>query len=63
MSSARETTGRRLRRPHLSKYLVVTGPNRKSLLPDAYQAAPFGDMMLTGCFGLVRAWGRMRGIP
>jgi uncharacterized protein (DUF1786 family) len=53
--------GARVHRPHPSKYLAVTGPNRKGILPDAYQAAPYGDMMLTGCFGLVRAWGKMRG--
>jgi uncharacterized protein (DUF1786 family) len=53
--------GARVHRRHPSKYLAVTGPNRKRLLPDAYQAAPFGDMMLTGCFGLVRAWGKLRG--
>jgi uncharacterized protein (DUF1786 family) len=53
--------GARVHRPLPSKHLAVTGPNRKALLPDAYQAAPFGDMMLTGCFGLVRAWGRLRG--
>jgi uncharacterized protein (DUF1786 family) len=53
--------GARVHRRHPSKYLAVTGPNRKRLLPDAYQAAPFGDMMLTGCFGLVRAWGKYRG--
>jgi len=53
--------GARVHRPHQSRYLAATGPNRKELLPDAYQAAPFGDMMLTGCFGLVRAWGKLRG--
>ena len=53
--------GARIHRSHPSKYLAVTGPNRKNFLPDAYQAAPFGDMMLTGCFGLVRAWGKLRG--
>jgi uncharacterized protein (DUF1786 family) len=53
--------GARVRRPHPSRYLAVTGPNRKKLLPDAYQAAPFGDMMLTGCFGLLRAWEHLRG--
>jgi len=53
--------GARVHRPHPSRYLAVTGPNRKRILPDAYQAAPYGDMMLTGCFGLVRAWGKMRG--
>lgn len=36
--------------------VAVTGP-RRSLLSGLsyYQAAPFGDMMLTGCFGLVAA--------
>jgi uncharacterized protein (DUF1786 family) len=36
--------------------MVLTGPQRRlgSNLP-AIQAAPFGDMMLTGCFGLVAA--------
>jgi uncharacterized protein (DUF1786 family) len=53
--------GSAVHRPHRSRHLAVTGPNRKRLLPEAYQAAPFGDMMLTGCFGLVRAWGRLRG--
>jgi uncharacterized protein (DUF1786 family) len=53
--------GAAVHRPHPCRHLAVTGPNRKRLLPDAYQAAPFGDMMLTGCFGLVRAWGKMRG--
>lgn len=38
--------------------LVLTGPQRRlgSTLP-AIQAAPFGDMMLTGCFGLAAAAG------
>jgi uncharacterized protein (DUF1786 family) len=40
--------------------IVVTGPNRRTLLPQAYQAAPFGDMMLTGCFGVLREWKRFR---
>jgi uncharacterized protein (DUF1786 family) len=53
--------GARVHRPHPSKHLAVTGPNRKWILPDAYQAAPYGDMMLTGCFGLVRAWLKQRG--
>jgi uncharacterized protein (DUF1786 family) len=40
----------------LFKTLVLTGPQRRlgRNLP-AIQAAPFGDMMLTGCFGLVAA--------
>jgi len=53
--------GAKVHRPHPSKHLAVTGPNRNSILPDAYQAAPYGDMMLTGCFGLVRAWRQLRG--
>jgi len=43
-----------------STLTAVTGPNRKRLLPGAYQAAPFGDMMLTGCFGLLSAWSKVR---
>jgi len=38
--------------------VAVTGPNRQRLLPGAWQAAPFGDMMLTGCFGLIEIWKR-----
>lgn len=41
--------------------IAVTGPIRRRLLPGAYQAAPFGDMMLTGCFGLLEVWRRLRG--
>lgn len=40
--------------------VVVTGPNRLRLLPEAYQAAPFGDMMLSGCFGLAYLWKQFR---
>jgi len=40
--------------------LAVTGP-RRSMLKDSslrpYFAAPFGDMMITGCFGLLAAVG------
>lgn len=39
--------------------VCVTGPRRGmmhgSTLPT-YFAAPYGDMMIAGCFGLVRAW-------
>jgi len=37
-------------------YTVITGPQRR-LAQDwgGVMAAPFGDMMLTGCFGLVAA--------
>jgi uncharacterized protein (DUF1786 family) len=40
--------------------LVLTGPQRRlgSNL-QAIQAAPFGDMMLTGCFGLAAAYGKL----
>jgi uncharacterized protein (DUF1786 family) len=44
-----------------AKIVAVTGPNRRMLLPQAYQAAPYGDMMLTGCFGVLRMWKRFRG--
>jgi uncharacterized protein (DUF1786 family) len=43
-----------------AEMVVVTGPNRRMLLPGAYQAAPYGDMMLTGCFGVLREWKRFR---
>lgn len=39
-------------------FLVVTGPRRELLRGSAlrpYEAVPHGDMMLTGCFGLLRA--------
>lgn len=40
-------------------FVGVTGPRRslmaRSALP-VYFAVPFGDMMMAGCFGLVRAW-------
>ncbi len=40
-------------------HLVVVGPRRAMLLHSALQpyfATPYGDMMLAGCFGLVRAY-------
>jgi uncharacterized protein (DUF1786 family) len=41
------------------KRILVTGPNREvmksSTLPLSF-AVPFGDMMLSGCFGLVSTW-------
>ena len=45
--------------PNMSEfsYVGLTGPNRgtyESL--GGHMAAPFGDMMLTGCFGLVEAF-------
>ena len=34
----------------------ITGPNRENFADlGGHMAAPFGDMMLTGCFGLVKA--------
>ena len=37
-------------------YTTITGPRRKDFMPlEGHWAAPFGDMMLTGCFGLVEA--------
>ena len=39
-------------------FLVVTGPRRALLVPSQlhpYFAAPFGNMMLAGCFGLAKA--------
>ena len=52
--------GAAIRRPLKTRAVVVTGPNRLRLLPDAYQAAPFGDMMLSGCFGLAYLWKAFR---
>lgn len=40
-------------------FVAVTGPQRHIMEGSAlrpYFAAPYGDMMLTGCFGLVRAF-------
>jgi uncharacterized protein (DUF1786 family) len=53
--------GAAVRRPMQREAIAVTGPNRARLLPDAHQASPHGDMMLTGCFGLVEVWRRVRG--
>lgn len=42
----------------LSFNVIVTGPRRNMLKNSAlrpYFAAPFGDMMITGCFGLLAA--------
>jgi uncharacterized protein (DUF1786 family) len=46
--------------PPDSRYVAVTGPRRGLLRHSRhhpYFAVPFGDMMLTGCYGLVRAYG------
>jgi uncharacterized protein (DUF1786 family) len=42
------------------RYVAVTGPRRRLLQRSRhspYFATPFGDMMLAGCYGLVRAYG------
>ena len=42
--------------------LVVTGPRRGLLRSSRYDpifVAPFGDMMLAGCYGLVQAYGEV----
>lgn len=50
----------------LKEPLLVTGPRRalvrKTGLPFVL-AAPHGDMMLSGCFGLVSAWKRVNADP
>jgi len=43
-------------------FVAVTGPQRRLGADlDYYFAAPHGDMMLTGCFGLVAATRRILG--
>ncbi|MFC1959102.1 DUF1786 domain-containing protein [Chloroflexota bacterium] len=45
--------------PHALDFVAVTGPRRNMMRQsrfDTYFAVPFGDMMIAGCFGLVRAW-------
>lgn len=37
------------------QFVVVTGPRRALASPDWYLAAPYGNMMLAGCYGLLRA--------
>jgi uncharacterized protein (DUF1786 family) len=46
--------------PPVSRYVAVTGPRRGLLRHSRhrpYFASPFGDMMLAGCYGLIRAYG------
>jgi len=52
--------GAAVRKPLATGAVAVTGPNRLRLLPEACQAAPFGDMMLSGCFGLMYLWKQLR---
>jgi len=47
--------------PEKIESMLVTGPRRDSflmsgVLKDAVAAAPGGDMMITGCIGLLKAW-------
>lgn len=49
--------------PDLLRSTLVTGPRRdlflrSSALKGASAAAPAGDMMITGCIGLMEAWSR-----
>lgn len=47
------------RQPVPVDFVGVTGPRRSLLVQSShpvYFAVPYGDMMLSGCFGLVRAW-------
>ena len=42
-------------------FVAVTGPNRAMAAPLGwYMAAPYGAMMLAGCFGLIRGVARLR---
>jgi len=41
------------------QFVTITGPNRRMAEGLGYMAAPHGDMMLTGCFGLVAAAQRL----
>ncbi|HJN92148.1 MAG TPA: hypothetical protein QGF05_05415, partial [Dehalococcoidia bacterium] len=45
--------------PFETEVTVVTGPRRsvvEPLLPGAVAAAPHGDMMISGCFGLLEGF-------
>jgi len=50
---------RSLVRPALPPMVAATGPRREKIRSTSLQpyfAAPYGDMMISGCFGLVRAF-------
>lgn len=50
---------RSLVRPALPAMVATTGPQRDKIRATSlrpYFAAPYGDMMISGCFGLVRAF-------
>ncbi len=45
--------------PSNARFVAVTGPRRNLLRRSRHQvffATPFGDMMMTGCYGLIRAF-------
>jgi uncharacterized protein (DUF1786 family) len=45
--------------PPEARFVAVTGPRRNLLRQgrhEVYFATPFGDMMMTGCYGLIRAY-------
>ena len=49
--------------PDRIRSMLVTGPRREQFLgwnalKGAVAASPGGDMMITGCIGLVKAWGK-----
>ncbi len=53
---------RSLVRSVLPEMVAVTGPQRGKIRGTALQpyfAAPFGDMMISGCFGLLRGFGEV----
>ena len=53
---------RSLVRATLPSMVAVTGPQRRKIRQTAlnpYFAAPFGDMMISGCFGLLRGFGEV----
>ncbi|MCL4488823.1 MAG: DUF1786 domain-containing protein [Chloroflexi bacterium] len=48
--------------PQALDFLVIVGPRRGLLLHSRHQpyfATPYGDMMLAGCYGLVRAYAEL----
>ncbi len=54
--------GRSLVAPGLPPIVAATGPQRQRIAASAlrpYFAAPFGDMMISGCFGLLRGFGEV----
>jgi uncharacterized protein (DUF1786 family) len=53
---------RSLVRAGVPKMVAVTGPRRgkiRETVLQPYFAAPFGDMMISGCFGLLRGFGEV----